>query len=83
MRAFPASHSQSDSDSNLSDKVAMEAEEPDLGAAAPSERGNDKYLEEQKKEREIKSEGEGQRGEEKEKRRQGSTGNQRGDRGGH
>ena len=52
MRAFPASHSQSDSDFNLSDKVAMEAEEQDLGAAAPSERGNDKYLEEQKKKRE-------------------------------
>ena len=52
MRAFPASHSRSVSDSNLSDKVAMEAEEQDLGAAAPSERGNDKYLEEQKKKRE-------------------------------
>ena len=36
MRAFPA----------------MEAEEQDLGAAAPSEKGYDKYLEEQKKKRE-------------------------------
>ena len=52
MRAFPASHSQSDADPNLSDKIAMEAEEQYLGAAAPSERGNDKYLEEQKKKRE-------------------------------
>ena len=50
MRAFTASQPDSDS---MSDKVAMEAEdEHDLGAAAPAEKGNDKYLETQKKKRE-------------------------------
>ena len=50
MRAFTASHL----DSDLSEKVAMEAEqeEQDLGSAAPAEQGNDKYPEEQKKKRE-------------------------------
>ena len=66
MRAFTAS--QSDSDSNLSDKVAMEAEEEqDLGAAALSEKGNDKYLGEQKKKRE-KSKAHAKDREEKRKR---------------
>ena len=51
MRAFTASRS--DSDSNLFEKVAMEAEEEqDLGAAAPSGKGNAKGLQEQKKKRE-------------------------------
>ena len=65
MRAFTAS--QSDSDSNLSEKVAMEAEEQDLGAAAPLEKGNDKYLGEQKKKRE-KSKAHAKDREEKRKR---------------
>ena len=50
MRAFTASQSDSDT---MSDKVAMEAEdEHDLGAAAPAEKGHNKYLEEQKHKRE-------------------------------
>lgn len=53
MRAFTAS--QPDSDSDLSEMVAMgkqEEEEQDLGSAAPAAKGNDKYFEEQKKKRE-------------------------------
>ena len=70
MRAFTASQS----DSDLSEKVAIEAEqeeEQDLGPAAPAEQANDKYLEEQKKKREKATthakdrEEKGKRGEDK------------------
>ena len=50
LRAFTASQS----DSDLSEQVAMEAEqeeEQELGAAAPAEEGNKKYFEDQKKRR--------------------------------
>ena len=83
MRAFSATQSDSDPD-------AMTDDEPqDLGAAAPAaraptrssraewEKGNDKYLEEQKKEeRESKGTCKGERREKKENRRS-SAGNQR------
>ena len=51
MRAFTAPQS----DSDLSEQVAMEAEqegEQDLGAAAPAAQGSDRYHEEQKRKRE-------------------------------
>ena len=51
MRAFTAFQS----DSDLPEQVAMEAEqeeEQELGAAAPAEEGNNKYLDEQTQKRE-------------------------------
>ena len=66
MRAFTASQS----DSDLSENVAMEAEqeeEQDLGSAAPAAQGNDKYLDEQKKKREKATAHAKERGEEKER----------------
>ena len=61
MRAFTASQSDSNAD-------AMSDDEPqDLGAAAPAEKGHDKYLEEQRQKRE-KAKAHAKDGEEKRKR---------------
>ena len=52
----------------------MEAEdEQDLGAAAPAEKGCDKYLEEQKNKREGENTCKRQRGKEKKERGKNST----------
>ena len=70
LRVFTASQS----DPGLSEQVAMEAEQEEaqeLGAAAPAEEGNKKYLEDQKKKREKAKSHAKDRGEEEKRKRRG------------